>query len=312
VKCPEYLFLFPSLFPPIFPFPFSFIFPLVIIPFFFLLIYLPNPLLYLHEPHPYPLPKPTPAGPARIAGALPSRLRTRPPLPRRRRASLTPPRSFPDWGLTVSHGGGSVRARRASPLPVPAGLLSTTPAGLLRLLVHRARRPWRCACARRLCPCPLASSPPRPLASSPASPPRLSAMEARNSSSAGPVRPQTPSLLCPRLHCARRPHVGPRGQTMESLGRSRRRSGGSYGFQLPPGGTALVTTISGRFSAQSIFIGPFSGIHQKNSSGSEAESRPNEPLACVVPTSRRRELIDQQFYTMRSCQKNILRKHHSV
>jgi hypothetical protein len=303
-------FLFPSLFPPIFSFPLFFYFSPCHYS-IFLLIYLPNPLLYLHEPHPYPLPKPTPAGPARIAGALPSRLRTRPPLPRRRRASLTPPRSFPDRGLAVSHGGSSVRARRTSPLSVPAGLLSTTPAGLLRLPVHRARRPWRCACARRLCPCPLASSPPRPLASSA----RLSTAPVGHGGAQQLLRrprpPPDPIAPLPRLHCARRPPVGPRGQTMESLGRSRRRSGGSYGFQLPPGGTALVTAISGRFSAQSIFIGPLSGI-QKNSSGSEAESRPNGPLACVVPTSRRRELIDQQFYTMRSCQKNILRKHHPV
>jgi hypothetical protein len=50
---------------------------------------------------------------------------------------------------------------------------------------------------------------------------------------------------------------------MESVGRSRKWSGGSYDFKLPPGGTALVTAISERFFAESVFIGPLVGIHQK-------------------------------------------------
>jgi hypothetical protein len=154
-------FLFPSLFPPILPFSFIFSFSF---PFF--LIYLSTPSFIPHQPHPYPIPSPPPTASHELAGALPSHLRPRPRPPRRRRAPLTPPRSSPDRGLTVSHGGGPARARRTSPLPVPAGLLSTTPAGLLRPPVHRACRPWRRLRARRpplhrVCWPSLTASPPR-------------------------------------------------------------------------------------------------------------------------------------------------------
>jgi hypothetical protein len=189
-------FLFPSLFPPIFPFPLFFYF---------------SPCHYSIFFFAYLLTQPPPLSPRATSLSTPQAHPRRPRTNRRRppqsppdaSATAAPPSSLPHAAAKLPRPGPrrqpwrqlgqssphlpSVSARRpplhharwpppaACPprpsamevrlrppvMPVPAGLLSTAPAGLLRPPLHRARRPWRRATAP-----PPAPSAPRPHRSS--------------------------------------------------------------------------------------------------------------------------------------------------